>query len=235
VWEVLASGGRGRRGNRNFETALEHQKEALKYDKQFSEAYYDLGIIYYSISDYSKAIKNTLKAIEGGYRKSKVYYILGLAYEKKKNWVHASNAFKNTIAIEDGFINAYLPFVNCLVKEKKYKQGIDLLNTYADIFPLSIDADFFYLSGICHLGMEETNQAEDFFKQCISEDMECSLAYYGLSICSVLKGDLSNALILMEKAFKKGNIHWENIKNDGFIASIKSEKKFKELVNKYLK
>lgn len=87
-----------------FANAISLLNDALRKDKNFVEAYYRLGLVYYSMRDYPKAIQQFERGLQltQDPRKQKVFwYDLGESYINTGNYAGAVEVLKSYIAVEN--------------------------------------------------------------------------------------------------------------------------------------
>jgi len=83
-------------------------KKTVEINTNFTNAYYDLGLAYSHLKNYSKAIPNYTKAIEIDTGYAKAYYNRGLVYKIIQEYSKAISDFTKTIEINPNFLDAYL-------------------------------------------------------------------------------------------------------------------------------
>ncbi|MFC2086550.1 tetratricopeptide repeat protein [Bacteroidota bacterium] len=96
VYSVLGS---DELGKKNYEKAVEHYNNAIKYDPKSSKAYFQLAAAYNNTSAYDDAITAANKALENSNGsaedKAGIYFELGKAHKNKGEIEAACEAYKN--------------------------------------------------------------------------------------------------------------------------------------------
>jgi tetratricopeptide (TPR) repeat protein len=90
----------------NFRKAIEQYEKALELDKQFAEAYMNLGITLYYMKEYNKSINNLEKAVSLNRKFPDSYYYLGNTYERIQDNIKA--------------IKNYTEFLNMAINDNRY-------------------------------------------------------------------------------------------------------------------
>jgi tetratricopeptide (TPR) repeat protein len=83
-----------------FAEAGKDFERAIKYDREFADAYNNRGVIYYLEKKYGKAIKQYENAIKLRQDSGSFYSNLGAAYFSKKEFEKASRAYNQALQID---------------------------------------------------------------------------------------------------------------------------------------
>jgi len=88
---------------REYEEATKHLLKAISLKRNFSQAYINLGNIYYMNGNYDRAMVGYMNAIEADSTNAIAYYNLGQTYIKKLLFAQASSTLKkaNELGIEE--------------------------------------------------------------------------------------------------------------------------------------
>ncbi|MCK4688849.1 MAG: tetratricopeptide repeat protein, partial [Candidatus Marinimicrobia bacterium] len=92
---------------KEYDKAKSFYIRAIELNPDFTEAYYNLGSVYYEQENYTDAIKNFINAIEINPDLSETYYNLGVVYGKQGNHPDAIKCYKKTIEINPDLSEAY--------------------------------------------------------------------------------------------------------------------------------
>ncbi|OGH99342.1 MAG: hypothetical protein A2039_09395 [Candidatus Melainabacteria bacterium GWA2_34_9] len=148
-------------------------------DNNFSEAYYNKGIIEYEEGQYDLSIENFKKAIEINDSNFDYYYNLGLAYIKTEEYDLAVENFNKAITINnrdfDVYQNLGLAFFNkseFLKAAKAYKKAV-MLN--------SNDPENFENAGAAYFSLKNYKEAIFYFKQAVKLEPKNSTYNYNLA------------------------------------------------------
>ncbi|OUW96882.1 MAG: hypothetical protein CBD97_00460 [Pelagibacteraceae bacterium TMED237] len=98
----------------NFEEAINCFKKIIKLNKNFSDAYYNLGIIYKTINKTEESIKNYTECIKIDPKKFEAYNNLGNIYRDKDNIEKAIDKYLQCLEINPNYLIALQNFGICL-------------------------------------------------------------------------------------------------------------------------
>ena len=148
-------------------------------DSNFSEAYYNKGIIEYEEGQYDLSIENFKKAIEINESVFDYHYNLGLAYIKTEEYDLAITSFNKAIVLNsrdfDVYQNLGLAFFNkgeFLKAAKAYKKAV-MLN--------SNDPENFENTGAAYFSLKNYKEAIFYFKQAVKLEPRNSTYNYNLA------------------------------------------------------
>ena len=114
------------------------------------------------------------------------------------------------------------------------KNDFDLaLKCYTEAIRLKPDyADAYYNRGVVYQRKGEYDKA---IKALTANFKPAGISYYWLGAAYAAKGDRSNALDTMQKAFQSGFADFGAIDNNPYFSSLKSDPHFQQLILKYKK
>lgn len=114
-----------------FEDAITYYNRALKNNKNYISAYYNIAEIYKSKNDFDKAEDIYKKAIQISPDYITPYYQIGNLYFDKKNYSIAIDWYKKALEIEpnEELVNYYIGI--SYKKQKKLKEAVDHLKIAA--------------------------------------------------------------------------------------------------------
>lgn len=108
---------------KKFAEAERKYKQFLLQENGNFDAWYNLGMLYYTIKQYQEAQNALFKALEIDKSQALVHYGFGLVLEKMDNNAEAIVAYQEAIAIEPAFIEAYNNLGNILCRDCQFKEG----------------------------------------------------------------------------------------------------------------
>ncbi|MFQ6040555.1 MAG: tetratricopeptide repeat protein [Candidatus Poribacteria bacterium] len=92
---------------RDFPKAVSHYQQALKYDPNAVNAYYNMGFIATKVGRLDKAIEFYKEVLKRQPDMSEAHYLLGKIYEERKRYEHAEKEYKRAIELEPTAAYAY--------------------------------------------------------------------------------------------------------------------------------
>ena len=218
----------------DYENAFFYFKLATKYNKDFAEAYYNRGRANFALNDPLFATEDVLKALSFENR-TEWNNALGEIYKARKDLRLAIRYFSNAISNDPSFSfpNSIRNRGDCFFQLKDFTNAI---SDYQKCISIHYDTlkGFYDELGTIYLNMGNADSAYKYYHLSISYDSADANASYGLGIALFLKGNLDESLLWFEKAFQKGQISYSRIKHDKYLDGIRENKKFDELVKKYI-
>ncbi|KAA3617536.1 MAG: tetratricopeptide repeat protein [Calditrichaeota bacterium] len=119
-------------------------REAIAKDKNFWEAYYNLGILYFNSKQYKQALNQFNKIIKALPNFDKPYYGRGLIYEKEKKYDLALADFKKVTEFNPNDPKPFYYMGKISILDKDYTNARKYLNKSTDINPDYAPAYFEY-------------------------------------------------------------------------------------------
>ncbi|MBD2048885.1 tetratricopeptide repeat protein [Coleofasciculus sp. FACHB-64] len=108
---------------RDFAAAEKKYREFLLWRNNKTEAWLNLGVLYYETEKYQDCIESIQTLIKIDTSSAQAYYILGLALEKINQDIQAISAYKEAIALEPKLIEAYNNLGNLLTQVGESKEA----------------------------------------------------------------------------------------------------------------
>lgn len=227
--------GRSQYEVRNYTNAVENFRNALKSNKTFTDALLNRGLAYSELNEQKSAIEDFTAAIALESKRVDLYYARANAYERYEKYENAVNDYTVVIASEASasFKDAlYRRGVN-YSKFKMYPSALKDYEGYASANSLAVDSKFYAEVGFILLNLKQPDKAIENFNMAYDLDNKNSLAMYGLGFGYAQQNSLDKAIEWLEKGLLANKGQWEGLKQDEYLASIKGEKPFKNLKNKY--
>lgn len=219
----------------NNEKALADFKNALKYNKDYPEAYFNRGHTYYKMNQLSDAIEDINKAINTEGKHYEWSYILGKAYQDKKDFANAANSYSNCIKLDtlNKIPDAVYHLGYCNYQLQNYPGALD---NYTRSLNLRLDSSINSFNnelGNIYLNLGKYDSAYTYFNKSYTKDNNDGFATFGIAASVLSLGKKDESLTWFEKSFKTKAVKYSDIKKDKIIASIRDDKRFKELLKKY--
>lgn len=178
-------------------------KEKLN-NSDFHIAYANLGNIYFSQKEYSKAKENYENSLKYNDKNEKLYFNLGMAFLQNEELIEAKEYFIKAISINSNYLNAY---INLGVLNKK----LDLLDESISCFEIALDinpkeADIYYNYANVFLKKEQYNSALLFFQKALDLDLkDLYKIYYSIGLTYQFQNKYDDALIHFDKTIELRN------------------------------
>ena len=146
--------------NPDTELIINYFADAVDKDKNFWEAYYNLGITYFNNQQYDLALSQFNQIITALPNFDKAYYSRGIIYENQNKTDFALKDFKKVIEINPNDLKAYCKIAQIDISKKDYAAAKIILDT-----ALTVNPDYAEL----HFEYGNYYSAQDQFRESIPE------------------------------------------------------------------
>ena len=219
-----------------LEKAIESSLNALMYDSASSDAYAALGIAYFNKGKTDDALTATKKAIELDPNSYIGYWILGRIYHRTDRDNDAVDPLKKVIELNPDYYVAYSDLLMVYEKLEKKEEMNELLDiSIEEIYPRYLSkhpddarAHLNYAIHLVHKGRVPQAKVEAAkAHELVSED---PVMMYNTACFYARLGEKGLALEMLKKSFNIGWAHYEWLKRDSDLDSIRNEPEFIELM-----
>ena len=176
-----------------------YNDEALKNLLYLSSKYtddvgifYNLGIVYEKLKNFSKAKDAYLKAISIDNKFYDAIYNLGLVYSELKEYDKAIDAFNKVLEDDSNDSNTYFNIGLAYFKKGDYVNAIDNFQKTIDINDDDLYAHFYLGNIFKELG--DRDSAREKFEKVISISQDYSWAYFNLAVIYNEEGKTDQAI-----------------------------------------
>lgn len=186
---------------KNYEKAIEHFKEAIKYDKKYFAAYNNLGTLYHDKGEYQNAIEYYLIGAELNPTSHQSYYNIGYAYHKLNKTTDAIIYYKKALELKKDYLSALNNLARALMEQKRYDEAEAYIQDALSYNPNYLLAYITYSDLFIEKG--NIQRAESFLLQVLRIDTENALAKYKLALLYVKKGSNEKAIEILKWLVKR--------------------------------
>ncbi|MBQ8848066.1 MAG: tetratricopeptide repeat protein [Candidatus Gastranaerophilales bacterium] len=151
-----------------YNQAFDKFFEALKYNENNDDVYFQLGKCNYYIKSFQDAIAHFKRAISIKPQESRYYFGLGCAYDETGSTKNAKIAFYDAINIDPMNIQARIAYAISLTKELEYAQSIEQFSEVLKYIP--DNADTLYNLALAYELVGDIERAIKFYKKAIDND-----------------------------------------------------------------
>ena len=164
---------------RQYNTAIYYFEEVLKYDSDFPNTYFNLGVAHSIVGDYLKAIKYYKKAIKQDPKNDKAFYNLGISYDAVNNYNKAIDAYQEAVKLNPNYVQAFYNLGSALLLKGDYDKAIDAYETVLMFNPEF--AEVYFNIGVAYDAKKVYEKAIKAYQKSISfrEDYVSALANLG--------------------------------------------------------
>ena len=166
--------------NGQYNQAFDKFFEALKYNEDNDEVYWQLGKCNYYIKSFQDSIAHFKRAISIKPQESMYYFGLGCAYDEMAQTKLAKSAFYDAININPMNTQARIAYAISLTKELEYAQSIEQFNAVLKQIP--DNADTLYNLALAYDLVGDSERAIKFYKKAIDIDNEHKEAKHNLHL-----------------------------------------------------
>lgn len=163
-----------------YNQAFDKFFEALKYNEENDEVYYQLGKCNYLIKSFQDSIAHFKRAIAIKPSESQYYFGLGCAYDEMGQTKMAKNAFFDAVNINPTNVKARIAYALSLTKELEYAQSIEQFNIALKYIPTN--ADTLYNLALAYDLVGDVERAIKFYKSALDNDPKHKEAQHNLEL-----------------------------------------------------
>lgn len=163
-----------------YNQAFDKFFEALKYDEENDEVYWQLGKCNYYIKSFQDSIAHFKRAISIKPQESMYYFGLGCAYDEMGSTKNAKMAFYDAININPVNTQARIAYALSLTKELEYAQSIEQFNTVLKYIPDNTDT--LYNLALAYDLVGDAERAIKFYKKALDIDSNHKEAKHNLEL-----------------------------------------------------
>jgi tetratricopeptide (TPR) repeat protein len=162
----------------DYQYQIENYTKCLRLepdDANKATAYYNRGISYYNLENYTAAIADNTSAITINPDYADAYYNRGLTYQNLENYTAAIADYTSAIKIDPDYADAYNNRGNVYENLEYYNEAIADFNSALKINP--DDAEAYYNRGLTYDNLENYTAAIADYNSAIRIDPEKDEAY----------------------------------------------------------
>lgn len=218
-----------------LEKAIESGLRALMYDSSSSVAYSALGLAYFNKGKIEEAQVATQKAIELDRNDFVGYWILGRIYSTTDRIREAVDQFKKVIELYPDFYTAYYDLMVVYEKlgaKEKYDELTDkafaALPGYISKHPDDARSHMYYAVILMLKGNKE--EAKEEAAKALELSPNDPVMYFNAACFYARYGEKEFALKMITNAVKIGFEHYEWLKRDTDLDSLRNEPVFIEIM-----
>lgn len=163
-----------------YNQAFDKFFEALKYDEENDEVYYQLGKCNYLIKSFQDSIAHFKRAIAIKPQESQYYFGLGCAYDELGQTKLAKSAFYDAVNINPANVKARIAYALSLTKELEYAQSIEQFSAALKYIP--DNADTLYNLALAYDLVGDVERAIKYYKSALDNDINHKEAKHNLEL-----------------------------------------------------
>ncbi len=170
--------------------------EALSLDKDLNEARIVLAKVCIEQGEYDTAIAELTTVQEAAPASSEVYYLLGVALEKRGRYEEALQSYRHAYAIDDSNISPVIAAAEVLVAMNRVQEAQLYIESY--MVRAYDDPGMYEIAGRLAMMRNQYDKAADYFEQ--ASDLDCRNVRYreALGRARFFSGNYRKALSVFE-------------------------------------
>ncbi len=192
--------GRLYRFNNDLQKAEAELKTAIKLDPSSEEAVTTLAMLYTDEGDTGHALK-VLSSIPDSSRSAKLYSALGAAYEQRKDYKNAINAYKHAIVLDRDNLDAIRGLAENYLNDGQLEAALEQYRVIADSNPE--DAQTYVRMAEIYRRQGKYDQALDSLKRAQALVPDTMDVPYTMAAVYQAQGRYDDAIKLLQELIKK--------------------------------
>ncbi len=184
-----------------YAKAKECMKRAIKIDKQFADAYFQLGSMEFLEDHFQEGMKNYNLAISYGYQDAALYYNLALVYEERDNPQEAIRYYTKAASLDETNPEYLIRKASLQMMIGKLEEALQTLDKVRGRFPESFEG--YHLTAAAFTLLERYEEAKQVLQNAGKMfENDRGLLFDLLKVLGI-KGDYEEALRLIQQ-FRQG-------------------------------
>jgi tetratricopeptide (TPR) repeat protein len=182
---------------RRIARAEQSFQEAIKLNKDDTDAHYYLGALYRELGRWEEAERYLKKALEIDPEYSKAYIDLGWIYERRNQPREALNAYERAVQADPTNTTALRNLGQAHISLRHWDKAQEVLEQRIKLNP--DDADAYDKLSVLYFELDDLDKAEDAAKRALALDPNNPSNYFNLGMVYLERGDLADA----QREFRK--------------------------------
>jgi tetratricopeptide (TPR) repeat protein len=206
--------GRLYRLNNDLQKAEKELKTAIKLDPSSEEAVTTLAMLYTDEGDTSHALQ-VLKSVPDASRSAKLYSALGTAYEQRKDYKEAIEAFRKAVMLDRDNLDAIRGLAENLMNDGQYDAALEQYKVIVDSNPE--DAQTYVRMSEIYRHQGKYDLALDSLKKADALVPDMAAVAYNMAAVYEAQGRYDDAIKLLQDLLKKTDSNQQDDRNNRAI------------------
>lgn len=206
--------GRLYRLNNDLQKAESELKTAIKLDPNSEEAVTTLAMLYTDEGDTSHALE-VLRSVPDASRSAKLYGALGTAYEQRKDYKDAIEAFRKAVMLDRDNLDAIRGLAENLMNDGQYDAALDQYKVIVDSNPE--DAQTYVRMSEIYRHEGKYDQALESLKKADALVPDMAAVAYNMAAIYEAQGRYDDAIKLLQDLLKKTDSNQQDDRNNRAI------------------
>ncbi|MBP0000517.1 MAG: tetratricopeptide repeat protein [Cyanobacteria bacterium SID2] len=170
--------------NGNYSAAERGYRQILEREPQKFEAWFNLGMLYYTLDRGDAAVVALKRCLELEGDRANVYYGLGLVWEQVEDFDRATEAYRKSIELAPEFLDAYTNLGNVYYYQSQYQKAEEI---YRRVIEKSRSFGGYLNLGNALMMQRRLEEAISAYQIAQSLDSDDKKLNYNLSIARIQK------------------------------------------------
>lgn len=206
--------GRLYRLNNDLQKAESELKTAIKLDPSSEEAVTTLAMLYTDEGDTNHALQ-VLKSVPDASRSAKLYSALGTAYEQRKDYKDAIDAFRKAVMLDRDNLDAIRGLAENLMNDGQYEAALEQYRVIVDSNPE--DAQTYVRMAEIYRHEAKYDQALEVLKKADGLVPDMAAVAYNMAAVYEAQGRYDDAIKLLQDLLKKTDSNQQDDRNNRAI------------------
>jgi tetratricopeptide (TPR) repeat protein len=206
--------GRLYRLNNDLQKAESELKTAIKLDPSSEEAVTTLAMLYTDEGDTNHALQ-VLKSVPDASRSAKLYSALGTAYEQRKDYKDAIDAFRKAVMLDRDNLDAIRGLAENLMNDGQYDAALEQYKVIVDSNPE--DAQTYVRMAEIYRHEAKYDQALEVLKKADALVPDMAAVAYNMAAVYEAQGRYDDAIKLLQDLLKKTDSNQQDDRNNRAI------------------
>lgn len=217
----------------NDDNAILELDEAIRLNPRFAEAFLLRGHAWFNKKEFDKAFDDYSSAIRIDPRSAKAYNSRGIVHHRDREYDRAIADYSSSIALDPKLAHVLTNRGSAWSRKSEYEKALADFNEAIRINPKYAFA--FQCRAQLWTIRKEYDKAIRDFKQAILLDPKDDGAYYNMACSYSLQMRTDLALESFQRALELGYRNFTHIETDSDLDTLRSDPRFKMLIEKYKK
>ena len=215
----------------DLDSAVEQFEYVLAIDPHNSKAYIDIATAYNETGKFSQTLEIVTEAIRYQACPPLLYCLYGEAHAKLGDMAEAMRNYKKAMKLDENLPEAYAGIGFLLSDENNPKSAIKFLKHAHTLSPYN--TDYMFVMAEEYNKLEEYDKALKIVNEILSQNPYDENAYITLMECYVLKDDVENAFLAINRGlsilgdnapllYRKAFIHFAENENESGLLTLES-------------
>jgi tetratricopeptide (TPR) repeat protein len=216
-----------------IDIALKDYDEAIRLAPKLSDYWNNRGVAWGAKGEYDKALKDYDEAIRLDPKFALAFSNRGFAWSQKKDYDKALKDYDQAIQLEPKCVDAFYNRGNAWIYKRDCDKAIRDYDEAIRLDPRCVDA--FGNRGTAWYAKKEYDKAIKDYDEVIRLDPKHARAFYNKACCCSLQGKADLAFDSLQRSLELGYRDFEDMAKDSDLDSIRSDPRYKKLLDKYAK